>query len=142
MRHYNKLVRDKIPGIILDHEEEPVFRIVKGGELTHRIVMKLREELNELIAAEDPDEILKELADLYEILDTYRKDCGFTQKEVNVARKEKNDLRGAYKKGYYLIGVRKPRSEEEISKDIEQDELLEHLRTAQHNNTILTLEKK
>ena len=140
MRHYNKLVRDKIIKIIESHGEEPVFRKIRGEELEHRMKMKIREELNELISASNDEEALKEFADLYEIIDAYRKHRGFTQAQVSTARKEKNELRGKFKEGYLLIGAKAPRTEEEIRKDIEADELHKQLLKARHTNTKITVE--
>ena len=141
MRYYNKLVRDKIPSIIESHDEEPIIRTLSGDELTHRLLLKVREELNELIAADNRDDELKEFAYFFEVLEAYRKNRKFTQAEVMDARRQKNELRGKFKSGVFLVGVRKPRTEEELLKDIEADELAKKLADPIHSSTLVTLKR-
>lgn len=141
MRHYNKLVRDKILEIIEEHGEEPIYRIIKGEELEHRMVQKIMEEYHELLGAKGSEDELNEFADLYEILDAYRKKRGFTQAQVKDARKSKNAKRGAFRKGYYLAGVRPQRTEEELQNDAEAQELLKKLQNPRHRDTLIKIKR-
>ena len=71
----NKLVRDKIPGIIRATGEEPITRKVVGLELRSALVDKLYEEVEEFRNAKSRREIMEELADIKEVVnalaDTY-----------------------------------------------------------------------
>lgn len=139
MRHYNKLVRDKIPALIEEHEEEPIYRKLQGEELEHRMQMKIQEEFNELLGARGTEDEIKEFADFYEILEAYRKKRGFTQAQVKEARKIKNERRGSFKEAYFLAGVRPKRTEEEIQKEQEALELMKRLQNPKHRETIIKM---
>lgn len=139
MRHYNKLVRDKIPAMIQEHEEEPIYRKLQGEELEHRMQMKIQEEFNELLGARGTEDEIKEFADLYEILEAYRKRRGFTQVQIKEARKLKNKKRGSFKEAYFLASVRPKRTEEEIQKEQEALELMKRLQNPKHRKTIIKM---
>ena len=49
MKVYNKLVRDKIPDIILKDNELPVTRILDDEEFIKELNKKLQEEVNEYL---------------------------------------------------------------------------------------------
>lgn len=64
---YNKLVRDNIPDIIEKDNEIPVTRILSIDEYRVELYKKLKEECNELISAKGRENILYEVADVFEV---------------------------------------------------------------------------
>mgnify|MGYP002636172825 FL=1 len=77
---YKKLVRDRIPEIIRNHGKTPFFHGIDGSELKDAIGEKILEEAFELFnewKKENKDDILKESADLLEIILTALKPYGF-----------------------------------------------------------------
>ena len=64
----NKLVRDKIPENILKHGEIVEYGYVEDNLLIELLIKKIIEEAFEIYDAETRDEILIELADLYEVI--------------------------------------------------------------------------
>ena len=56
MKVYNKLVRDKIPEIILKDNELPSTRILSDEEYIKELNRKLQEEVNEYLEAENIEE--------------------------------------------------------------------------------------
>ena len=68
MKAYNKLVRDRIPGIIQGEGRECVTAFMSGSEYKTALHAKLIEEAQEVQAAE-PGHLATELADVYEVLD-------------------------------------------------------------------------
>jgi predicted house-cleaning noncanonical NTP pyrophosphatase (MazG superfamily) len=140
-RNYGKLVRDKIPTIINERGEEAVVRTVTGDELEFRMRLKIKEEMEELAIADGLVDELKEFADLYEILDAYRKQRGFTQADIKAARKEKNDSRGKFKDGVFLVSVRDKRTEEELEKEAEAEYLMRQLQNPQYTGSVITIKK-
>ena len=65
---FNKLVRDNIPDKIEKNGEVAVTRILDNGEYREELYKKLLEEANEVINAKTKEDILEELADVYEVV--------------------------------------------------------------------------
>ena len=61
---YHKLVRDKIPEMIREQGETPVFRILEQEEYLKELDRKLDEEIREY----QEDKSLEELADVLEVM--------------------------------------------------------------------------
>lgn len=96
-----KLVRDKIPEIIDENEEEAEIRQVKGHKLERFLREKVLEEAEEF--AEEGED--KELADLLEVVDAYRESEDLSEDELEKLRKEKNRERGGFSEGFVLENV-------------------------------------
>ena len=64
MKVYNKLVRDKIPDIILKDNELPVTRILDDEEFIKELNKKLQEEVNEYLEGEN----VEEMVDILEVI--------------------------------------------------------------------------
>lgn len=103
--HYNKLVRDHIPEIIKRQGKRVVFRELKGGELKKALKEKLVEETQELINAETYDQIIEEMADVLEVLETMCRRCGFSMVIAKMAQRRKEGEKGGFLKGYFLESV-------------------------------------
>ncbi|RLQ93643.1 nucleoside triphosphate pyrophosphohydrolase [Falsibacillus albus] len=105
MPTYNKLVRDKIPGIIESNGEKFSTRILSEEEYITELKKKSFEELEEYCEAETREEALEELADLMEIVHAFAASHGSTLEEVEKIRQEKAAERGAFDKKIFLIEV-------------------------------------
>ena len=77
---FNKLVRDNIPQIIENNNEKAFIKILDEAEYRKELLNKLKEECEEVEKAKNTNEILEELADVYEVL-------------VSIARIENKDIR-------------------------------------------------
>ncbi|HHP7244920.1 MAG TPA: nucleotide pyrophosphohydrolase [Elainellaceae cyanobacterium] len=65
---YQKLVRDRIPDIIRASGKECEIEIMADHEYQQALREKVLEEAQE-VADASPDDLMKELADLYEVID-------------------------------------------------------------------------
>ena len=65
---FNKLVRDNIPDIIHNNGEKCITRVLENNEYRCELYKKLTEEVNEVKNADNPTDLLEELADVLEIL--------------------------------------------------------------------------
>lgn len=101
MKIYNKLVRDKIPEIILKNGQTCVTRALNEDEILTALNNKLQEELTEYLTSGD----VEELADLEEVLravlDLKNIDYGDFEKIMQ----EKAVNRGAFKARILLESV-------------------------------------
>jgi superfamily II DNA or RNA helicase/predicted house-cleaning noncanonical NTP pyrophosphatase (MazG superfamily)/HKD family nuclease len=107
---YRKLVRDKIPEIIREVGKQPFTRKIQGDELKYAIAGKIIEEAYELFKAlgkDNKNEVLKESADMLEIVIAALKFHGFTMDDLLSARHEREKQRGAFCKGVFLDSVGK-----------------------------------
>ncbi|MFC1686404.1 MazG nucleotide pyrophosphohydrolase domain-containing protein [Patescibacteria group bacterium] len=103
---FNKLVRDGIPEIIEENGDKPFTHIADDIEFERALEEKLREEIEELIeklnSGEENEEIIKEMADVLEVLYTVCGLKGINVDEIEIVRKKKAEKRGGFKKRIIL----------------------------------------
>ncbi|MGF7186520.1 putative house-cleaning noncanonical NTP pyrophosphatase (MazG superfamily) [Desulfitispora alkaliphila] len=98
---HNKLVRDKIPNIIINANKKPLTRIASDQEYKKLLQEKLIEEVNEFI---DSDSV-EELADILEVLKAISETKGLTWEEVEKIADDKRNERGGFKEKIILAEV-------------------------------------
>ncbi len=99
MKHFNKLVRDRIPEIIRADGKNPVTHIItEDQEYLEKLYEKDIEESEEL--RQNPS--LEELVDKLEVLLAIGKVLGFSPEDIEQARLKKADERGAFNKRIFL----------------------------------------
>ena len=96
---YNKLVRDKIPGIIRDQGEIPNVRILDPEEFKIHLERKLDEEVAEFHRDKDPGE----LADVLEVVFALADAMGCSREELMKLYQQKRDARGGFQDRIFLI---------------------------------------
>lgn len=101
MKVYNKLVRDKIPDIILKDNELPVTRILDDEEFIKELNKKLQEEVNEYLEGEN----IEEMVDILEVIRAILEYKMVSYEEIEDKRKKKAQKRGAFKDKIYLEKV-------------------------------------
>ncbi len=101
---YNKLVRDKIPEIIIGNNGKPYTRVLKDDEYKKELEKKLFEEYNEMLESTGRDRI-EELSDMLEIMGELSALENASLDEVTNVMKEKRKKRGGFKKKIYLEKV-------------------------------------
>ena len=106
-----KLVRDKIPDLIIADGRKPVFKSFYGNpsQLQGLLVNKLYEEVKELNEAlslpSGSQEVLEECADVIEVVLAIAEIVGHRSLEVFATAKRKNQERGTFSRGYYLEAI-------------------------------------
>ncbi len=98
MKVYNKLVRDKIPEMIVNENRHPVTRVLDNDEYRVELNKKLQEEVKEYIE----DNNVEELADIVEVVYGILDSMDISLEEFERVRKAKVDKRGAFKDRIYL----------------------------------------
>jgi predicted house-cleaning noncanonical NTP pyrophosphatase (MazG superfamily) len=92
---YNKLVRDKIPEIIRQSGNQCEVTIFSDTEYLEALRQKLIEEAQEAAIASS-DELVKELADLYEVIDTILTATGIEREAVLAVQQQRREERGEF----------------------------------------------
>jgi len=94
-----KLVRDKIPNLIVSEEKRvPRYHISKGMEFYIYLKEKIKEEAQEFIESDN----VEELADLTEVIYAILKYKKVTKGDFEKVRKYKLEGKGGFKKGIIL----------------------------------------
>ena len=102
MKIFDKLVRDKIPEIVVSHYKKiPDIYIADDKEYYQRLKNKLLEEVAEFLK----DDNLEELADVTEVIHAICKSKGHTLDDLETCRKEKAEKRGGFDKKIILKSV-------------------------------------
>lgn len=101
-KEYNKLVRDRIPEIIQTDGRQYEVKVVSSEEYTQLLKAKLVEEAQEVATADD-DEIIKELADLYEVIDSLISAKGIENTLIRIKQQERRLSRGGFEKRLCLL---------------------------------------
>lgn len=97
---YNKLVRDKIPEIIKNNNEEPITRILNDIDYKKELENKLYEEYQEIL-----EDRLEELADMLEIISSLAKLENSTLNNVIEIANKKVLKRGSFENKIFLEKV-------------------------------------
>ncbi|MCC3404947.1 MAG: nucleoside triphosphate pyrophosphohydrolase [Microcoleus sp. PH2017_10_PVI_O_A] len=106
-KEYHKLVRDRIPEIIRQSGNECDFVILSDPEYRQALRQKLIEEATE-VAEADKDNLVAELADLYEVIDALMLSYGISGDRVLNAQAKRRETRGGFTKKIMLLRTKKP----------------------------------
>ena len=100
---YNKLIRDRIPEIIEKDGVEHGTRILNDEEYKKELLKKIVEEAQEVLETNgDKKELVKEIGDVLEIINSLIKVFELDKEEVERIRQERKESRGSFDKKLFL----------------------------------------
>ena len=105
---YNKLIRDKIPEIIKKNGAIPKVSVLDEEKFKVALKEKLVEEASELLEAKTNEEVLNELSDVLQLLESIAQNNNTTIAEVEKQKEKKKQERGAFEKKLFLEYVDDP----------------------------------
>jgi predicted house-cleaning noncanonical NTP pyrophosphatase (MazG superfamily) len=108
--YHNKLIRDRIPQIIEDNNGKYELRAMGKDEFKRELRKKLLEEAEEVTGAEKED-LLKELADVLEVIKTIADSESISFDLIEKKQGERRRDRGSFEKKLFLIWSDKPTGE-------------------------------
>ena len=100
LMNQGKLVRDKIPQIIIADGKKPITRILDEDEY----LSELDKKLNEEIAEYQEDKSIEELADVLEVMFAICEARGYSVEELMDVRNSKRDKRGGFEQRIFWSG--------------------------------------
>lgn len=102
---FPKLVRDKIPKLIIKNEGKKAFTKseINKTKLIPLIQKKIIEESMELYTYKKKNDLIYGIADMIEVIERLKDETGITTKDINQFRKIKNKTYGSFKKSIILI---------------------------------------
>ncbi len=109
---YAKLVRDNIADFHVKSGHSPTVRYLKGKELIKALCAKLHEESDEVDGALNRDELIEEIADVYQILEDLCSIESIDRLEVESIRIQKASRKGGFKRGVYIEKVEIPNDDD------------------------------
>ena len=101
-KEYNKLVRDRIPDIIRQSGNECETAVLSDEEYRQALRLKLIEEAAE-VAAADGENLIRELADLYEVIDALMASYGISGDRILNAQAKRRENRGGFAQKIMLL---------------------------------------
>jgi len=105
MKIYNKLVRDKIPKIIEDSGNSCSVRALNDEDYFLELKKKLVEESSEALDAKNDFDLMQEIADIYEVIDSIIDFKNFDKSGIIKIQNLKREKRGAFSKRIFLEDV-------------------------------------
>lgn len=99
---YNKLVRDNIIDIILEDNEVPNYRILNDNDFIIALKEKFIEESEEIVEAKTKDDVINELADILELVDSLSEQYNISEEELKNKKEDKKIKRGGFNKKIFL----------------------------------------
>ncbi len=103
-RRTKKLVRDKIPSLIISEGRNPKVVELSGRKLILALNEKLIEEHEEYIAEHDKEKSVGELADMLEVIFALAKQKGYNREKLLAATRSKREKNGGFGKGFFYEG--------------------------------------
>ena len=102
---YDKLVRDRVPSIILEEDKIVVIHYASDEEYWAALKAKLLEEVGEVIKSKDDEELKKELADVLEVFQAILMFKNFDSEEIVMLLINKGIEKGCFEKRIILEEV-------------------------------------
>lgn len=99
---YNKLIRDRIPEIIVKSGHTPKVSVLNKTKYALELKKKVLEEAKELLDAKSKDDVTNELSDIEELVIAIAKNYTISKSDIEKYRLKKLRDRGGFKKKLFL----------------------------------------
>lgn len=101
----NKLGRDKSPERMKKTGIIPQYKIITGEELLSALRAKIIEEALEVTQAHDKQDMIAELADLAEVVESLKRYYCITDQEVAAEKALRYEQRGGFEQGVFMESI-------------------------------------
>ena len=108
----DKLIRDNIVEMFEERGTTVHYDILEDdGDFVEALATKIAEELQEMLSAENREDLASELADIDDVLTEFKEVMQIKQSELDKLRKEKRALKGGFEKHIYAKYIDVPPSD-------------------------------
>ncbi|MDQ2886400.1 MAG: nucleoside triphosphate pyrophosphohydrolase [Chloroflexota bacterium] len=102
---YNKLIRDRIPEILAQTGYTYAVETMNEQEYQQALREKLVEEAREAATAAETQQLITELADLYEVIDTLMSENTIAPDAVRAEQERRRQERGGFAQRIRLLST-------------------------------------
>jgi predicted house-cleaning noncanonical NTP pyrophosphatase (MazG superfamily) len=99
---FGKLVRDKMPEILRQQGGHIVSHVLEPSVRLDHLKAKLKEEVEEVLSTITPEDLMDEIADTLEVLQTLAKNQNLSWEDIEKKRQEKQLKRGGFDSYTYV----------------------------------------
>ena len=103
--NFNKLIRDRIGEIIENEGKKYEIVTLNVQSFRFELKKKLVEEANEAMKTSTKEDLLNELADVFEVSEALMKELEITKEELFARKREKLQKNGGFEKRLFLVSV-------------------------------------
>lgn len=118
-----KLVRDKIPQIINTNNGKCQVKILNNAEYKQALKVKLREEAQEVFETDNKQDLVEEIADVYEVIEAIIQANNLSLDEINAIKKNKAQIKGKFVAKLQLISL-DTREEEILELPLKESDII------------------
>lgn len=104
----NKLWRDKLVAIRESEGSCITWRHLNDEDFDEKLRVKLAEEIEEVVVAKSRNELIAELADVFEVIDSLIKLHGISKEEIIGSQTKKRDERGGFEGRKFVETAKHP----------------------------------
>lgn len=105
----NKLVRDKIVEAMQERGSKMYWLTLSDLDFIKQLKIKLLEEAHEVAHANNQAEVIEEMADLVEVLQTLMVACNVKPEELETIQKKKREEKGGFEKRIFVTFAEHPK---------------------------------
>ena len=102
---HNKLVRDFIPGIIESKGKSCSTSILGDTRYIEELKKKLVEESQEVCGSDSKEELIEELGDVLDVIESIQKAVGIEKADLEHVKNQKAQSNGRFDKRIFLCSV-------------------------------------
>lgn len=99
---YNKIVRDRVQEIIAERGGSIVFHELNEKEKIEALKKKVCEEADEILSSSTKEELIEEIADLFEIVATLCKTVSISHDDIEKKQENKRINRGGFDRCLFI----------------------------------------
>ncbi|WP_324283092.1 nucleoside triphosphate pyrophosphohydrolase [Cyanobacterium aponinum UTEX 3222] len=125
MSKYSKLIRDNIPDLLDKNNLSYQVKILNHDQYKQGLKWKLIEEAGEVFATDNKEDLIEEIADVYEVIEAILEANNITSDDVNLVKEKKAKLKGKFRKKLQLLNLINSEEKKDLNLSIKELETID-----------------